>query len=170
MGLLKYEQTDEVKWLISLRNKPTCESLFKPKQNKDVEETNDLNVLGGDSNQTGASSSTLFENDHLKIKITQTECDSDDDEDDLMPYDLSNDVPLAKTKQPAYLRDCLDGKLVKLFVKFPRREIFEFVFFSALIYADDPEKIEITLKSVENLCETYHFELQEVFQKKLLSN
>lgn len=113
--MLKYEQTDEVKWLISLRNKPTCESIFKPRQNHDHdhEDTNDLNVLsGGDANQTGASSSTLFENDHLKIKITQTERDSDDDEDDLMPYDLSNDVPLANTKQPAYLRDCLDGKLV----------------------------------------------------------
>lgn len=49
---------------------------------------------------------TLVKNDSLNIKITLNEEDSDDD---LVPYDTSNDLPLSRTKQPAYLRDCLDG-------------------------------------------------------------
>ena len=49
---------------------------------------------------------TLVKNDNLNIKITLNEEDSDDD---LVPYDTSNDLPLSRTKQPAYLRDCLDG-------------------------------------------------------------
>ena len=49
---------------------------------------------------------TLVKSDNLNIKITLNEEDSDDD---LVPYDTSNDLPLSRTKQPAYLRDCLDG-------------------------------------------------------------
>ena len=49
---------------------------------------------------------TLVKNENLNIKITLNEEDSDDD---LVPYDTSNDLPLSRTKQPAYLRDCLDG-------------------------------------------------------------
>ena len=32
----------------------------------------------------------------------------------------------------------------------------------ALIYSDDPEKIEMSIKSVEKLCDSFHFELQEI--------
>ena len=32
-----------------------------------------------------------------------------DDEDDLVPYDMSGDVPVIKTKRPIYLKDCLEG-------------------------------------------------------------
>jgi len=39
-----------------------------------------------------------------------------------------------------------------------------------LIYSDDPEKIEISLKSVENLCDKYHFELEEVTITNFLKN
>ncbi len=31
-----------------------------------------------------------------------------------------------------------------------------------MIYSDDPEKIEISMKSVEKLCDAYHFELEEI--------
>lgn len=96
-----------------MRNKPKWESEFKPKQNSEKEETPNLTLLDNLGKKDSGKSSTLFENDQLKIKITQTERDSDDDdEDDLIAYDLSNDIPLAKTKQPAYLRDCLDGKIL----------------------------------------------------------
>jgi hypothetical protein len=74
-----------------------------------------LSLAKSTEGEEKAKMSTLFENNQLNIKITQTDKDSDDDddEDDLIPYDLSNDVPLVKTNQPAYLRDCLDGKSIR---------------------------------------------------------
>lgn len=33
-------------------------------------------------------------------------------DDDLIPYDMSNDVKLTKVKQPKYIRDCMEGKLL----------------------------------------------------------
>jgi hypothetical protein len=47
---------------------------------------------------------TLVDSKDLNLKITQNENDSDDD---LIPFDTSNDVPMTKQKKPAYLRDCL---------------------------------------------------------------
>uniref|UniRef100_T1JZE4 Telomere length regulation protein conserved domain-containing protein n=2 Tax=Tetranychus urticae TaxID=32264 RepID=T1JZE4_TETUR len=35
--------------------------------------------------------------------------DEEDDEDDLTPYDLSNDIPVDKTKKPIYVVDCISG-------------------------------------------------------------
>jgi hypothetical protein len=34
--------------------------------------------------------------------------------------------------------------------------------FEALIYSDDPDKIEMAIISVEKLCDSFHFELQEI--------
>ena len=87
----------------------------------------------------------IIESKELNVKVTQNDEDSDDD---LIPYDLSNDIKVTKTKQPAYLRDCLDG----------------------LIYSEDVEKIELCLKSVENLCNNYHYELREVSIMQKSSN
>lgn len=111
-------------------------------------------------------STTLFENE--KIKITQTDKDSDDDEDDLLPYDLSNDIPLAKTNKPAYLRDCLDGDYLNQLSRYKSINLIVYIFFIALIFSEDPDKIEVSLKSVENLCETYHYELEEVYIQYIL--
>ena len=77
----------------------------------------------------------------LNIKVTQNDEDSDDD---LIPYDLSNDVKVSKTVQPAYLRDCLDG----------------------LIYSEDVDKVELCMIAVEGLCKNFHHELNEVILYK----
>ncbi|XP_064625964.1 telomere length regulation protein TEL2 homolog isoform X2 [Lineus longissimus] len=56
--------------------------------------------------------------------------DSDlDSDDDLVPYDMSNDTPQLKVKEPRYLRDCMEG----------------------LISSEDPDKMEISLKTAEKL-------------------
>ena len=60
------------------------------------------------NNETVKTKPIIIDNKNLDIKITMNEDDSDDD--DLVQFDTSNDIPLSKTKQPAYLRDCLDGK------------------------------------------------------------
>ena len=49
---------------------------------------------------------TLFDNKNLNLKIT---LDEDDSDDDLAPYDTSNDIPISKMKKPTFLRECLHG-------------------------------------------------------------
>lgn len=82
----------------------------------------------------------IVKDEKSKINIVQVENDSDDDDDDLKPYDLSNEVPKLKQGQPVYLRDCME----------------------LLIYSEEPDKIQAALESVEKLCNTYHYELEEV--------
>ena len=93
--------------LKSLKTRPNHESSFKSS-----EQTDDLSVNFGTinlKNDEKEKEKILFTNKN--IKISQDEEDSDDD---LIPYDTSNDLPLSTNKQPAYLRDCLDG--IKLIV------------------------------------------------------
>ena len=82
------------------------ESLYK-KKNGEIDDDLISNLesvnMGSGKDQR---EKTLVKNDNLNIKITLNDEDSDDD---LIPYDTSNDLPLSRTKQPAYLRDCLDG-------------------------------------------------------------
>ena len=95
--------TEEIKILQSLKQRPTNLSLYDITKN-----TNNELVVNFESIdlKTDHSEKVLFTNKNLNLKITQDEEDSDDD---LIPYDTSNDLPLSSNKQPAYLRDCLDG-------------------------------------------------------------
>uniref|UniRef100_T1ITV4 Rho GDP-dissociation inhibitor 3 n=1 Tax=Strigamia maritima TaxID=126957 RepID=T1ITV4_STRMM len=52
-----------------------------------------------------------------------------DSDDDLEPYDMSNDAPVSKMKKPSYLRDCLEG----------------------LIDQNNPDRTEICLQTAEYL-------------------
>lgn len=88
----------------SLKLKPVATSLYNKSNNIDNELAINLESFDLKKDQ---NEKILFSNKNLKLKITQDEEDSDDD---LIPYDTSNDVPLSTNKQPAYLRDCLDGK------------------------------------------------------------
>lgn len=65
--------------------------------------------------------------------------DSDDD-DDLVPYDMSNDAPLAQTKKPIYLRDCMDG----------------------LTDNDKPEWKQACLKAAESLILQHSVNIEEI--------
>ena len=105
-----YDETEEIKELKALRKKPNNESIYIKKENND-ELKIDLDSLNLTNKTSITNEKTLFDNRNLNLKITLNENDSDDDED-LIPYDTSNDLPLSKTKQPAYLRDCLDGILI----------------------------------------------------------
>jgi hypothetical protein len=135
----KYEETDETRQLHALCTKPTIPS--GGDDHLDV----DISLLNVDSPILLSSSSRILVN-QKNLTIIQNSRDSDDDdeeEDDatLKPYDLSNDTQIKNDKQPAFLRDCLDS----------------------LIYtSDDVDKIEMSLKSIESLCNTYHYELSEV--------
>ncbi len=95
-----------------MREKPTKDSIYKTENDEQfLSEFNSLLSINSDKKSNKNEEKTLFKNENLNLKITQQQNDSDDDDDDLIPYDLSNDVPLSNSKQPKYLRDCLDGNL-----------------------------------------------------------
>lgn len=99
--------------MIRLRERPTKISIYKTENDeKFLSELESLLSINSETKSNKKEEKTLFNNEHLNLKITQQQNDSDDD-DDLIPYDLSNDVPLSNSKQPKYLRDCLDGILWK---------------------------------------------------------
>jgi len=90
--------------LKKLKQKPNLKSKFLNTDSDLTEFNFDAFELNNEKVKTKA---IIIDNKNLDIKITMNEDDSDDD--DLVPFDTSNDTPLSKTKQPAYLRDCLDG-------------------------------------------------------------
>ena len=124
-------KSEEVLALQALRNRPNKESTLKGTTSAASADQDLLSDLDGTGVRLSTASEAnksvsprLVENTHLKVKITMNspdsdddEDDDDDDEDDLVPYDLSNDVPLSNAKQPAYLRDCLDGELCHLTIQ-----------------------------------------------------
>jgi len=105
---LKYTETEETKALNSLKTRPVVDIKQFDLNNGTLEKLYEQDEIG----VTAACEKTLFDSKNLNLKITVDEEDSDDD---LMPYDTSNDVPLSKLKQPAYLRDCLHGNNKKQF-------------------------------------------------------
>ncbi|CAC5384187.1 TELO2 [Mytilus coruscus] len=94
----------------------------------------------------------MMDTDHKTAKQmeTRTDVDSDlDSDDDLVPYDMSNDVKVTQVKEPKYIRDCMEG----------------------LISNDEPERTEICLKCAEGLIRKHPDGLEEIateFTKVLL--
>lgn len=41
--------------------------------------------------------------------VTTSCCSSFSSDDDLVPYDMSNDAKVTKVKQPKYIRDSMEG-------------------------------------------------------------
>ena len=121
---IKYEETNDTLCLKALKIRPIRMPI-------DALAHHDENI-----EENGSFENVIVNNKIIDLKIVQNENDSDDD---LIPYDLSNDI-VTGTKGPAYLKDCLD----------------------ILVNSDDPEKIEASLKAVQPLCKSYHSELNEV--------
>lgn len=103
--LFKYAETAEIKLLNSLKAKPVV--------SEQITDTNPIDTLYAAEEMNlhkPCTEKTLFDNKNLNLKITLDEEDSDDD---LAPYDTSNDIPLSKMKKPAFLRDCLHGNYLQ---------------------------------------------------------
>ena len=99
---LKYDETDETRLLNSLKLRP-----IKQESSERLSCLENSLKSNTEAKPNAHTETTLFESKNLKLKITVNEEDSDDD---LIPFDTSNDLPLSKLKKPAYLRDCLNGK------------------------------------------------------------
>ncbi|XP_055955062.1 telomere length regulation protein TEL2 homolog isoform X2 [Patella vulgata] len=97
--------------------------------------------------KTTDNPTNLTDDQNTKHNIqTDVELDSDDD---LEPYDMSNDVKVTKVKNPKYIRDCMEG----------------------LICSDDAERVEACLFSAEQLIRKSPDGLKEIaaeFSKILL--
>ena len=116
---LKYEETNDVKLLEQLLNRPKQVATNLERLNREIDDINklsDLNLNSGNDERKMKQKKKVEEkivvkNELLRVEIKQTNQDSDDDEDDgLIQYDLSNDKPKNEAKQPVFLRDCLEGK------------------------------------------------------------
>ncbi|RNA16175.1 telomere length regulation TEL2 -like protein, partial [Brachionus plicatilis] len=135
----EYEHTDETLSLISLSHKQNQESIYKSDSILVIEPDLDSieeQILTSEKNRD----KIIFENKKLDINIKQSEEIDSDDEDKLETFDLSNDTVKKNIKKPLFLRDCLNS----------------------LIYSDEPAEIYAALKSVKDLCDTYHSELNEI--------
>jgi telomere length regulation protein len=89
------EENEELKYLNDLFN--NC--------NQNIERNIEQNI----SKEVEKSSETTEIIDKQINEIENRELDSDDDDNDLIPYDMSNDTPIEKVKKPIYLRDCMQG-------------------------------------------------------------
>ena len=114
--------TEDIKHLVSLFNDEREEM-------KDSADSYEENPKEENENDKQAK------NDMQKVN----DLDSDDD-DDLVPFDMSNDVPLAQTKKPIYLRDCMDG----------------------LIENDKPEWKQACLRAAESLILQHSVNIEEI--------
>jgi telomere length regulation protein len=88
---------------------------FEIEENEELKYLNDLfnncnqNIEQNTSKEVEKSSETTETIDKQINEIKNRELDSDDDDNDLIPYDMSNDTPIENVKKPIYLRDCMQG-------------------------------------------------------------
>ncbi|XP_053721376.1 telomere length regulation protein TEL2 homolog [Synchiropus splendidus] len=123
----EYEQDEETQELISMMD-PVCE-------NEPVLEK------GDDVPVTNGSPSTEKQIFPSKPILMNNKPDSDlDSDDELTPYDMSEDKQLDQASPPRYLRDCLE----------------------TLMSSEDPERVELSLRVSESLVKRNVFAVKEI--------
>ncbi|NP_001072876.1 telomere length regulation protein TEL2 homolog [Xenopus tropicalis] len=85
------------------------------------------------------SSPEVREKSKVKVKADQASDSDLDSDDDLVPYDMSADTELKKSKAPAYIRDCIE-----------------------VLLSDDVEKLEVTMASLATLIQANTLATKEV--------
>ncbi|KAM9817719.1 telomere length regulation protein TEL2 homolog [Neosynchiropus ocellatus] len=120
----EYERDEETQELLSMMD-PVCE-------NEPVLEN------GDDVPATNGSPSTEKQS---KPELMNNKPDSDlDSDDELTPYDMSDDQQLDQASPPRYLRDCLE----------------------TLMSSEDPERVELSLRVCEALVKRNVFAAKEI--------
>uniref|UniRef100_A0A8C8DLD6 Telomere length regulation protein TEL2 homolog n=1 Tax=Oryzias sinensis TaxID=183150 RepID=A0A8C8DLD6_9TELE len=121
----EYEQDEETRELLFLMNPDPCE---------ESEPEPGIGVCSSEESDP----SPQKESSQPKLKTDpESELDSDDD---LTPYDMSEDVKMSKASQPRYLRDCLE----------------------ILLSSADPERVELSLRAAEGLVRKNSFAAKEI--------
>ncbi|KAL5018489.1 hypothetical protein ScPMuIL_004211 [Solemya velum] len=108
--VLKFEyDKDQVKDLLLLMEIP------KEPLPAQVSMGNSVTLTNSDGGRDGLKSETVSGSEYMK-KEHETEgdlkCNVDEDldsDDDLVPFDMSSDIPSNKIKSPKYIRECMEG-------------------------------------------------------------
>ena len=130
----EYERDEEVENLVSL--------VLPPSECSESDISQKLEAASLDDIKPSAAAKPLLD----ETVKAESSLDSDDD---LEPYDLSNDVKFSKVKPPVYLRDCMEG----------------------LLSSEDPDRVEGCLSVAEKLIRKHATTVSEVaveFAKILL--
>ncbi|XP_078096599.1 telomere length regulation protein TEL2 homolog isoform X2 [Mustelus asterias] len=121
----QYVEDDELRELQSLSTpRPLSSWEAPPQQHSDGGSPMESKQKLAESRQKPVKS----KQPEQRIRDTESESELDSD-DELIPYDLSMDTELQRSKAPVYVSDCLE----------------------VLITSADPERIELTLNVVESL-------------------
>ena len=68
-----------------------------------------IEILEGKQTEPASTINAQSSNDAKEDEYEYSTFNDQEEEEDLMPYDMSNDTRLIKTKKPIYLKDCLEG-------------------------------------------------------------
>ncbi|XP_078414884.1 telomere length regulation protein TEL2 homolog [Cetorhinus maximus] len=121
----QYAEDDESRELQSLSTpRPLSSWKAPPQQHRDGGSQVESRQNAAEGRQNMAESRQPVQ----RVQDTESESELDSD-DELIPYDLSIDTELQRSRAPVYINDCVE----------------------VLMTSADPERIEITLKVVENL-------------------
>ena len=109
--------------------------------------------------------------DDVTSKMADADLDSDDD---LEPFDLSNDTPVTSHAAPRYVRQCMEGEggCRIVYDSSPNEKCLTKSFiacFKGLIDQENPNRVEVCLKSASKLIRTHTHMAKEVCAFKLLS-
>lgn len=133
------------------------------------------------------------ENDEKENEMNYDFVKASDDDDDLIPYDLSNDTPLLNTKKPIYLKDCLEGLTNEEDLEFNSiciQSLADLIekntaqaselavdFIRVLLFSnnEDKELIEIRFKTMVKLCclnplDSANYLTKQVYDRNLTIN
>ncbi|XP_037546757.1 telomere length regulation protein TEL2 homolog [Nematolebias whitei] len=125
----EYEQDEETRELLSLITPDTCDEPEPELVNR------------GDSAENTSETSASTQNVTSQSTPGRTDPGSDlDSDDDLTPYDMSEDQEMRRASPPRYLRDCLE----------------------TLISSEDAERVELSLRAAESLVRTNVFAAREI--------
>ncbi|XP_018590561.2 telomere length regulation protein TEL2 homolog isoform X1 [Scleropages formosus] len=123
----EYEQDEETKELVSMMDP------FPP---EDAVLTDRLDTLQishcSKDKEMGSPEEPVTLTSHLESQGPPADKGSDselDSDDELTPYDMSDDREMTKSAPPRYIRDCLEG----------------------LIFSEDPTRVELSLQAAEGL-------------------
>ncbi|XP_061087138.1 telomere length regulation protein TEL2 homolog isoform X1 [Conger conger] len=122
----QYEEDEETRELLSMLEPLPAEDAV-PRDRPDPLQNNQSSEIRGQSSPAAVTPQTSSVDE---VPSADQGCESElDSDDELTPYDMSEDKEMTKVTAPLYLRDCLD----------------------ALLTSEDPERLELSLRAAAGL-------------------
>ncbi|KAG7492048.1 hypothetical protein MATL_G00010370 [Megalops atlanticus] len=133
----QYEEDDETRELLSMMDPLPAEDAAVADRS-DPSQSNERSDI---KEQSSPEEDTSLTSPVDPVKPAEQGCDSElDSDDELTPYDMSEDQEMTKATPPRYLRDCME----------------------AFISSEDREKVELSLRAAEGLVRKNSSAVREV--------